>query len=422
MNNIEKRRRRFMGSQAEYYQKILSMFGSSLIAYWPLWETSGTVATDISGNARNGTYYGATLNNILSMSGKPSPYFDGNDYVNIYSTGMHDAFNGDEGVVSIKSKVPTAQLTDGAGRRFVELYMDASNRILIYKGSANNSIAINLTIGGVAYEIGLSQFVETGWFTATLTWSKVGNFIKAFYGGSLMYTAPFSGTLPPIIAARIGSSVGASNYLIGGVSDLIMANRAITDTEAQILHQSGYYTKISFIGDSIGTDNSFSFARGVVMGYGGKRNTYTNHAVGGAAIITTSGAPPDMAEQVASTASDDADIIIVELGANDNNAGDMVALQDEYEINIAALKISNPRARIYSMNVLPRWTDIGGGTETDKSNIRVAVAAACTAQGITCWDTRTDPWITSADTLDGTHPIAAGAIKISNRILGLLPA
>jgi hypothetical protein len=37
----------------EYYQKILSIFGSSLVAYWPLWETSGSVAYDISENLKD---------------------------------------------------------------------------------------------------------------------------------------------------------------------------------------------------------------------------------------------------------------------------------------------------------------------------------------------------------------------------------
>ena len=67
-----------------------------------------------------------------------------------------------------------------------------------------------------------------------------------------------------------------------------------------------------------------------------------------------------------------------------------------------------------------RWTDAGGGTEIDKSNIRTAIAAACTAQGITCWDTYTTPWITAADTTDGTHPNAAGELKISTEVLSRL--
>jgi len=66
---------------------------------------------------------------------------------------------------------------------------------------------------------------------------------------------------------------------------------------------------------------------------------------------------------------------------------------------------------------MPLWTDSGGGTPVAKGNIRTAVAAACTAQGITCWDTFNTPWIVAADTSDGTHPTAAGYAKVATEVL-----
>jgi len=73
------------------------------------------------------------------------------------------------------------------------------------------------------------------------------------------------------------------------------------------------------------------------------------------------------------------------------------------------------------MNVLPRWTDTGGGTAVDKSNIRAAIAAACTAQSIDCWDTFSTPWITAAQTDDGLHPNTAGKNAIRDQALLRLP-
>jgi hypothetical protein len=67
--------------------------------------------------------------------------------------------------------------------------------------------------------------------------------------------------------------------------------------------------------------------------------------------------------------------------------------------------------------VLPRWTDIGGGTEVDKSAIRTAIAAACAAKEITCWDSYTVPWIAPADTTDGLHPALSGSQKIAAEVL-----
>lgn len=51
-----------------YSDKVRSIFGTSLIAYWPLWETSGSVAYDISGNARNGAYSGITFPGVEMLT------------------------------------------------------------------------------------------------------------------------------------------------------------------------------------------------------------------------------------------------------------------------------------------------------------------------------------------------------------------
>ena len=111
------------------------------------------------------------------------------------------------------------------------------------------------------------------------------------------------------------------------------------------------------------------------------------------------------------------DIIIIALGSNDNNGGDMGTLQTTAETMIDTVRTNNPNASVYWMNALPRWTDVGGLTEMEKGNIRTAVEAACTAQGITCWDTYTVPWIVVADTLDGSHPTVGGGVKIYNEII-----
>jgi hypothetical protein len=139
------------------------------------------------------------------------------------------------------------------------------------------------------------------------------------------------------------------------------------------------------------------------------------HAISGQGIMSS------MDAQVVAAANDNADIIICALGTNDNNAGDMALLKSELEENLIELKTSNPNATIYYMNVLPRWTNSGGGTIVELGNIRDAIEAGCAAQGITCWDSFTDPWITAADTADGVHTNKAGAIKVWNRMAALLP-
>lgn len=209
--------------------------------------------------------------------------------------------------------------------------------------------------------------------------------------------------------STLGQTATKHGFKINGDTGDKFLDYKITTRDATPIIQ--YYFGI--IGDSISTNTTWPPA--VYAGYKGGLCYGANHAATGASIMA------QMDGQTTASASDNSDIIIIALGTNDNNAGDMTALQAKFESNIAALKISNPAATIYVMNVLPRWTDTGGGTVMDKSNIRAAIAAACTAQSVTCWDTFTTPWIVAADTSDGTHPTAAGYVKVKNKVLSLLP-
>lgn len=135
-----------------------------------------------------------------------------------------------------------------------------------------------------------------------------------------------------------------------------------------------------------------------------------NHAASGNAINYR------MDEQTIEAATDDANIIIIALGTNDNNNAGMDTLKAIVEQCISDLRTSNPNATIYYMNILPRWTDETGGTEVDKGNLRAMINEACVSQGIICWDTYDDPWITAEDTLDGLHPSDVGGLKIWSEI------
>ena len=96
-----------------YHLRVKNLFGSALIAYWPLWETSGTVATDVSGNARHGAHVNDALNNLTFPFGRGIPHFDGtNDYINAYTTGLRDAFSGAEGFVSAWVRMDEAAFND----------------------------------------------------------------------------------------------------------------------------------------------------------------------------------------------------------------------------------------------------------------------------------------------------------------------
>lgn len=404
-----------------YYQQIINTFGSSLIGYWPLSEASGTVATDLSGNSRNGVHTNITLGQTGIGDDLTSAKYNGaTSKTNIYSASLSSALDGNEGTLIAWIKpIDGTVWTDGLTRNIFNFYVDANNSISIAKGLVGT---INATqrAGGVSI---INTFEPRGnstdWMRVTMTWSKSLNQFYTYVNDNPIYPVQtglgtFAGALNSNYA-NIGAFSTNTQVWNGYIAHSILLNRAITANEV-VNMGIGSIKRFTFLGDSISTVLS-NFPSLVPPGYG--RSVINNHAVGGAGILFADNST--MAQQVAASASDNADIIIVELGTNDYEPGDMTALQTAVETNIAALKISNPNATIYFLNVLPRWTNSGGGTPVDKSLIRTAIAAACTAQSITCWDTFTTPWITAADTSDGLHPTYLGSRKIAQKIWSLLP-
>lgn len=411
-----------MGRHIAYENKIRNMFSGSLLAYWPLWEAGGLVARDISGNGRNGAYSatGVTYGNSGIGDGKTSVLLDGSaGLVNVFSASLASAFSATEGTLSLFA---TKTAWDNATTKsFLAFSADASNRIYLRKGATENQISFafiaNATTYGVSKLITNLNFNNYG-----ITWSKTNNRIRFFVNGCLYHEFAYAETWAgALTTAALGSAAATPSLPFDGKQ----AHGFIASREASLAEMFNVATvnippiKITTLGDSItnATSAGNNWIDLVSSGYGYAGDL--NYAYPGSTIIH-GGTYPDMADQVLSAASDNANIIIIALGTNDDNAGNMTTLQAEVEAGIIALKASNPNATIYYMNLLPRWTNTGGLTEIDKGNIRTAIAAACTAQSITCWDTYTTPWITAGDTSDGTHPILAGHQKICVEVLARL--
>lgn len=414
----------------QYYQKVKNLFGSSLIGYYPQHETSGIIVTDISGNNRHGTYIGGTLADASSPVGKPCPtYTTPIGGINLATSGIPAAFSGQEGGIftTIKMK-DLAQWTSAVSDTLLYFQVDAQNLFKLYRPANQKYIGINRTAGGTGV-MAYAYLYPTEFVDILATWSISTGVLRIYLNGVCQYDVAsrvaiatnFVGT-PTTARLYAFNAVPTSLNLQGWASDAILFNRLITDAEALQLSKivNPRLKTISFIGDSItANSNNFKFPQIIGNERGGGAWRRINHAVSGQRIAD------HLAAQVAACASDNADEIIIALGSNDDNAGNMATLQAKVEAGIIALKASNPHATIYYMNVLTRWTDVGGGTEVDKSNIRTAIAAACTAQSITCWDTYSTPWIAAADTADGLHPtegLAGGQRKVADAMLLLLPA
>src|SRR3990170_3594314 len=131
-------------AEEAYYEKVLGIQSANLLAYWPVWEASGAVADNMEGTAaRDGAYTGVDLGQPGIGDGNTCPWWDGaNDYCNIYSTSLRDAFNGAEGTIAVWAKVNSAAVwADGLYRYVFQLRVDGSNLVIVRKDSTSNRLA-----------------------------------------------------------------------------------------------------------------------------------------------------------------------------------------------------------------------------------------------------------------------------------------
>ena len=237
MGNLSKKMMMLVGSTQRYYQKVGRLFGSAIVGYWPLWETSGTVAADISGNNRNAAYSNVTLANKVGSTGKPVPLLvpASSSYINLYSAGLAGAFPGQAGTFMCMAQVSAAGVwTDGAQRDIFRAAVDASN-VFEIKKSTNNTISVVYLAGGVAKSKNVT-ISETTPMHIAVTWDLVADQMHVYINGveqgvvdtglGTWAGAPTSG------AFNLGTySTGASQLWDGWMSDAILLNRAATAGE-----------------------------------------------------------------------------------------------------------------------------------------------------------------------------------------------
>lgn len=223
----------------QYKQKVKDIFGSSIVAYWPLWEDSGSIAYDVSGNLRNGSYVGVDLSNAVGpKSNQRCPYFDGtSDMVNIYSTGLRNAFSGAEGSMLIWIKMSAAGVwTDAAYRSIFMVGANAStDYILIRKTTNNNQIVFNRRANNLPITI-IATSNSLDWIQLAMTWSISADTARGFFNGSQVGVdqhtlSTFTG-LPVSTACVLGAvSTAPSQVTSGWLAHAILLNRAATPSE-----------------------------------------------------------------------------------------------------------------------------------------------------------------------------------------------
>lgn len=224
-----------------YNDNVINIFGSSLLAYWPLWEPSGATANDISGNARHGAYTSVTLAQTGIGDGRTAASFNGTtSYANIYSASLHSAFNGSEGSIICWLKVSGVGVwTDGILRRAVSIAFNTNNRVTINKTLASNRVSVEYIAGATNKTVNITTS-NVGWLCLVITWSKSADQMICYLGGvqqgatqtGLGVWAGGASTTTTVIGA--GATTPA-NIFSGSLAHVAIGNRALTAAEVRDL-------------------------------------------------------------------------------------------------------------------------------------------------------------------------------------------
>lgn len=215
---------------------VLGLAPSSLIAYWPLTETSGTQAGDVSGNARHGTYSGVTLAQIAGPGASmgPSPLFDGiNDVANIDVIAA--AVNFSALTLSCWYRVLDATIwTDNALRHPVNIFANGTNWLGWNKmNTPNNRIRHTHDSGGLVTEKN-TDTSNTGWLHGAVVVGS--NTFSAYHNGVAIGAAA---AVTPIAiaatAARIGCYSGGLFFWSGYLAHCALWSTALSAAQITTL-------------------------------------------------------------------------------------------------------------------------------------------------------------------------------------------
>lgn len=231
-----------LASNMAYTNKIKAL---NPIAYWPFAESSGTVATDESGNGRNGAYKAAgepLLNQTGIGDGRTAALFDGvDDYANMFTASLQAAFNNQEGTIAQWLKVSAAGVwTDATTRRTLQFQADANNLIRLGRGTVNNQFVGAYTAGGVTKTVVVTTVGPTGWVHWAMSWSKSGDAVKVYMNGVQQGTTQtalgvWAGTLAATTTTIGAASTAGANPWSGLAAHTALWNIALTDPQIATL-------------------------------------------------------------------------------------------------------------------------------------------------------------------------------------------
>lgn len=226
------------GNSLIYKNEVLA---DSPWAYWRLGETSGTTATDSSGNGRNATYNNSpTLGANPLISVDKAVDLDGtNDYINYLQSSAitgnftiecwinADSVSGFPGIIS-------AWLSNTSGNY---------GATILINGGIIEIYAPNSSFTGWSYTDNTSYSISTG-VTYHLVWvnDDTNNTAYLYVNGELQYTATGKTTAMGLVNANKNIDIGratASNYFNGKIDEVAIYTTTLSASRIATHYNAG---------------------------------------------------------------------------------------------------------------------------------------------------------------------------------------
>lgn len=238
---------------ATYQSKVLATQSANLLGYWPLNETSGAQAIDLSGNGYHGLYVNSpSLANAPDPTGESvCPLFtrasaqyilvDNTTYNSPtrWRTGAQAASLGTEGTALIWCKLAAAaQWTDTNNEMQLAFGRNSTNYVELKKDGAApyGRIAFRRFTGGAdAVQNSVALNTETNpWIHIAITWSQTADETNGYVDGVIIEASPKAGGTwsgDDFRESYIGCYLAASNPWNGWLAHCAVWNKALTGPE-----------------------------------------------------------------------------------------------------------------------------------------------------------------------------------------------
>ena len=412
-----------MGS---YYNSVIKAFGSNLIGYWPLWEASGSTATDISGNGRNGAYTNVTLGQTGIGDGKTAAKFvtSPDSKMNPYSAGLASAANLDEGFVSLWLAIDAPELwADTNIYVSAFLTIDFTSGIVIRKVGANSLAVFRRKAAQVA-SIVLDCPTTARWLHIGFAWSVAQGKEWAYINGvkKIPTTVALNAMAGSLAAAGtvFGSSSGASNNWPGRLAHIVWGAGIPSNLDAAMYTAANSIGQVVFDGDSRSAGKNWTTAA-VEAAYStgdfmaGKRGVAT-WAVSGRTVATMLANGATNIDPLIKIANN---TLVIWGGINDNGASTAQQIYD----NLAAYCRARKAAGWNKVIVCTEIDSTAAGWTAKKNTLNGLIAADHSWADAVA-DLGADARLQNASDAtyytDGTHLTAAGYAVVAGIVAAAL--